>query len=87
MTGSMTSTSDAMTQLNRARGYWYADISSAAIGGECRYRIVSGDKQLLCLDPYYLPLPPTQPFPTRNVSQSLVAARWRFASVLEGVKL
>ncbi len=33
-------------------GYWYADISSAAIGNEYRYRIVSGDKQLLRLDPY-----------------------------------
>ena len=33
-------------------GYWYADISSAAIGDEYRYRIVSGDKQLLRLDPY-----------------------------------
>jgi 1,4-alpha-glucan branching enzyme len=76
-----------MTQLNRARGYWYADISSAAIGDEYRYRIVSGDKQLLRLDPCYLPLPPKQPFPTRNVSQPPVAARWRFASTLEGVNL
>ena len=33
-------------------GYWYADISLAAIGDEYRYRIVSGDKELLRLDPY-----------------------------------
>ena len=33
-------------------GYWYADISSAAIGDEYRYRIVNGDKELLRLDPY-----------------------------------
>ena len=33
-------------------GYWYADIASAAIGDEYRYRIVNGDKQLLRIDPY-----------------------------------
>ena len=33
-------------------GYWYADLSSAAIGDEYRYRIVNGDQQLLRIDPY-----------------------------------
>ena len=33
-------------------GYWYADIASAAIGHEYRYRVVNGDKQLLRIDPY-----------------------------------
>ena len=33
-------------------GYWYADISSAAIGDEYRYNIVNGGKKMLRLDPY-----------------------------------
>ncbi len=33
-------------------GYWYVDIATAAIGNEYRYRIVSGDKQLMRIDPY-----------------------------------
>ena len=43
---------DAHPMEKEGDGYWYADIASAAIGHEYRYRIVSGDKQLLRLDPY-----------------------------------
>ncbi len=32
--------------------YWYADISSAEIGHEYRFRIVNGEKELLRIDPY-----------------------------------
>jgi hypothetical protein len=44
--------SDTHPMEREGEGYWYADISSAAIGNEYRYRIVNGDKQLLRLDPY-----------------------------------
>ena len=38
--------------VKEAEGYWYADIAEAAIGHEYRYRILSGDKQMLRIDPY-----------------------------------
>lgn len=44
------SESHPMTQ--EGGGYWYANIASAEIGNEYRYRIVNGDKQLLRGDPY-----------------------------------
>ena len=43
---------DAHPMEREGEGYWYADISSAAVGDEYRYRIVTGDKELLRLDPY-----------------------------------
>ena len=43
---------DTHPMEQEGEGYWYADISSAAIGDEYRYRIVNGDKELLRLDPY-----------------------------------
>ena len=43
---------DAHPMTREAGGYWYADLSSAAIGDEYRYRIVNGDQQLLRIDPY-----------------------------------
>ena len=43
---------DAHPMAKEGDGYWYADIASAAIGNEYRYRIVSGDKELLRIDPY-----------------------------------
>ena len=44
--------SDAHPMEREGEGYWYADIASAAIGDEYRYRILNGDKELLRLDPY-----------------------------------
>ncbi|MGA2618325.1 MAG: alpha-amylase family glycosyl hydrolase [Thermoguttaceae bacterium] len=43
---------DAHPMEREGEGYWYADIAAAAVGDEYRYRIVSGDKQLLRIDPY-----------------------------------
>jgi 1,4-alpha-glucan branching enzyme len=43
---------DAHPMAKEEGGYWYADIAVATIGNEYRYRIVSGDKQLLRIDPY-----------------------------------
>ena len=43
---------DADPMAKEGDGYWYADISSAAIGDEYRYRILNGDKELLRIDPY-----------------------------------
>ena len=43
---------DAHPMSKEEDGYWYADIASAAIGNEYRYRIVTGDKELLRIDPY-----------------------------------
>ncbi len=43
---------DAHPMKREADGYWFADIETAAIGHEYRYRIVSGDKQIMRLDPY-----------------------------------
>ena len=42
---------DANPMTREADGYWYADIASVAVGAEYRYRIVSGDRQLLRIDP------------------------------------
>ena len=44
--------SDAHPMTCEGEGYWYADLSSASIGDEYRYRIVNGEQQLLRLDPY-----------------------------------
>jgi 1,4-alpha-glucan branching enzyme len=53
VTGSFNSWSpDAHPMAKEGDGYWYADIATATIGNEYRYRIVSGDKQLLRIDPY-----------------------------------
>ena len=49
--------SDTHPMEREGEGYWYADVPSAAIGDEYRYRIVNGDKQLLRLDPYRARLP------------------------------
>ena len=43
---------DAHPMTQEGEGYWYADLASAAIGDEYRYRIVNGDQQLLRIDPY-----------------------------------
>ena len=43
---------DAHPMTREADGYWYADIATAMIGSEYRYRIVNGDKQLMRIDPY-----------------------------------
>jgi 1,4-alpha-glucan branching enzyme len=43
---------DAHPMAHEEGGYWYADIASASVGDEYRYRIVNGDKQLLRIDPY-----------------------------------
>ena len=43
---------DANPMVKEGDGYWYADIASAAVGDEYRYRIVNGDKELLRIDPY-----------------------------------
>lgn len=43
---------DAHPMAKESHGYWYADIASAAVGDEYRFRIVNGDKQLLRIDPY-----------------------------------
>lgn len=37
---------------NEGAGYWYADIATAKIGDEYRYRIVNGDRTFLRIDPY-----------------------------------
>jgi len=44
--------SDAHPMVKEGDGYWYADIPSAAVGAEYRYRILSGDKELVRIDPY-----------------------------------
>jgi 1,4-alpha-glucan branching enzyme len=48
---------DAHPMTHEGGGYWYADIASAAVGDEYRYRIVNGDKQLLRIDPYARQVP------------------------------
>lgn len=53
VTGSFNNwSSDSHPMAKEDGGYWYANIATAAIGNEYRYRIVSGDKQLLRGDPY-----------------------------------
>ncbi len=44
--------SDAHPMTKEEDGYWYANIATASIGHEYRYRIVNGEKQLLRIDPY-----------------------------------
>jgi len=43
---------DANPMTLEGDGYWYADLSGAAIGDEYRYRIVNGERQLMRIDPY-----------------------------------
>lgn len=43
---------DTHAMANEGGGYWYADIATAAIGDEYRYRIINGDKQIMRIDPY-----------------------------------
>ena len=43
---------DAHPMTREGGGYWYADIDAVVIGAEYRYRIVSGDREMLRLDPY-----------------------------------
>jgi 1,4-alpha-glucan branching enzyme len=53
VTGSFNNWSpDAHPMLKEAEGFWYANIASAVIGHEYRYRLVIGDKQLMRIDPY-----------------------------------
>lgn len=53
VTGSFNSWSPyAHPMMKEGGGYWYADIAKAAVGDEYRYRIISGDKQFLRIDPY-----------------------------------
>lgn len=42
---------DAHPMAKENHGYWYLNLSSAAVGDEYRYRIVIGDKQLYRIDP------------------------------------
>ena len=52
VTGSFNSWShDSHPMTKEGNGCWYTDIATAAIGNEYRYRIVSGDKQLMRIDP------------------------------------
>ncbi len=44
--------SDADPMTREGEGYWYGDLSSAAVGDEYRYRIVNGDQELRRIDPY-----------------------------------
>ncbi|MCC6512263.1 MAG: 1,4-alpha-glucan branching protein, partial [Pirellulaceae bacterium] len=43
---------DANAMSKEENGIWFADIPAAAIGHEYRYRIVSGDKEFMRIDPY-----------------------------------
>ena len=43
---------DSNRMANEGAGYWYADIATAKIGDEYRYRIVNGDRTFLRIDPY-----------------------------------
>ncbi len=43
---------DANPMIKEEEGYWYADISNAAIGNEYRYHIRSFNKDFLRIDPY-----------------------------------
>ena len=44
--------SEAHPMAKEEDGYWYTDIVTAAVGHEYRYRLVSGEKELLRIDPY-----------------------------------
>ncbi len=37
---------------NEGAGYWYANISTAKVGDQYRYRLVSGDRTIMRIDPY-----------------------------------
>ena len=53
VTGSFNDWSDdAHPMAKEENGYWNVDIPEAAVGHEYRYRILSGEKRLLRLDPY-----------------------------------
>jgi 1,4-alpha-glucan branching enzyme len=53
VTGSFNNwSSDAHPMAKEQDGCWHADIATAAIGKQYRYRIVSDDKPLLRFDPY-----------------------------------
>lgn len=53
VTGSFNNWSPDSHPLAREEGgYWYADISTAAIGHEYRFRLLCGDKEFSRLDPY-----------------------------------
>jgi 1,4-alpha-glucan branching enzyme len=53
VTGSFNNWSPKANPMTREEsGFWYADIASAGIGHEYRYRLVSGDNQFLRIDPY-----------------------------------
>lgn len=43
---------DAHPLTKEGEGFWYADVSAAAVGHEYRYRILTGDQQRLRIDPY-----------------------------------
>lgn len=43
---------DAHPLTKETGGYWYSDISSATIGQEYRFRLVTGEKELSRIDPY-----------------------------------
>lgn len=43
---------DAHPLRKELGGYWYSDISTATIGQEYRFRLVSGEKELSRIDPY-----------------------------------
>ena len=43
---------EGQIMVNEGAGYWYADIATAKIGDEYRYRIVNGDRAFLRIDPY-----------------------------------
>ncbi|XZE43502.1 alpha-amylase family glycosyl hydrolase [Pirellulaceae bacterium SH467] len=41
-----------MLMIKEGAGYWYADVATAKIGDEYRYRIVNGNKTMMRIDPY-----------------------------------
>ena len=43
---------DASPMVKENGGYWFADISGAAIGNEYRYLIINGETQVSRIDPY-----------------------------------
>lgn len=43
---------DASPMVKENGGYWFADISGAAIGNEYRYLIINGEMQVSRIDPY-----------------------------------
>jgi 1,4-alpha-glucan branching enzyme len=53
VTGSFNNWSiDSHPMQSEGGGYWFADISTATLGSEYRYRIINGDKVLSRIDPY-----------------------------------